>query len=203
MAGVARVDPAQLPDFIPLGPGETGADEHLRHWTESLDWASGGRPPSLLVDTLAWLLENRPAKLRSCLSWGDARIGNMIFRDWTCAAAIDWETISLADPQLDLAHWLLMDDFWSTYLGVPPLTGFGTRSETVALWEDLTGFRADSLAWHEILASFRLSVIQERVRALRGEAARAAGIIDDNGDTIAMQQLRDILARCQADVNAE
>jgi aminoglycoside phosphotransferase (APT) family kinase protein len=118
----------------------------------------------------------------------------MIFRDWKCVAVLDWETITLGGPQLDLAHWLVMDDYSAEGLGLERLAGLGTRDETVALWESLTGRRADQLGWHEVLAAFRLSVIMIRYGKLWAAAGRP-GIIDSDGETLLSAQLRKTLAR--------
>lgn len=192
MASVARVDTRDLPQIVEAMRGESGPEENLRHWTESLDWVFEGAPPRILEATRDWLWRNMPKGLMAGLSWGDARVGNMIFRDWKCVAALDWETISLAGPQLDIAHWLLMDDFWSRYLGVEPLKGLPTRQETIQRWEELTGLKADHLDWHEILDAYRLCIIYERVCRLKGPAA---GLRDETGETLGIHQLRETFDR--------
>ena len=40
------------------------------------------------------------------LSWGDSRIGNMIFDDFEPVAVLDWEMAALGPRELDLA-WLI------------------------------------------------------------------------------------------------
>lgn len=192
MARVARVDVERLPQIVERREGESGPEENLRHWTDMLAWVCGKEPPPLLEATAAWLWRHMPKRLHTGLSWGDARVGNMIFRDWKCVAAIDWETITLAGPELDLAHWLLMDDFWSKYLGFEPLAGLPSRDETIRRWEDLTGFRAQHLDWHEVLAAWRLCIIYERVCQLKGAAA---GLRDETGDTLGIHQLRETFDR--------
>ena len=56
---------------------------------------------------LAWLRGRQPrddGPPRPC--WGDARIGNMIFRDGRCVAVLDWEMATLGPPQMDLGWFL-------------------------------------------------------------------------------------------------
>jgi len=195
-AKIARVDIARMPTIVDLAPGESGLDETLRHWTESMTWVYRGSAPPFVERVNVWLWRNKPNTAQAGLSWGDARIGNMIFRDWTCAAVLDWESASLAGPVLDLAHWLLMDEFWSTHLGIQPLPGFGSRNETIALWEDLSGCTAHDLEWFEVLDAYRLALLWDRIKFLRGlAAAQAAGIADVNGDTVGMRQLRNVVER--------
>jgi aminoglycoside phosphotransferase (APT) family kinase protein len=191
---LGRIDPGRLPRIVDLKAGQSGLGENLEHWTASMSWACDGRPPEFLARVNAWLHANRPARGDTGLSWGDARIGNMIFRGGACAGVLDWETITLAGPQLDLAHWLLMDDYSSACLGLERLPGLGTRAETIALWEELTGRKADQLGWHEVLATFRLSVVMERYARLWVEAGRH-DLKDAQGDTLMMRHLRQVFAR--------
>jgi aminoglycoside phosphotransferase (APT) family kinase protein len=59
--------------------------------------------PSLLATTRQWLLDNSFTPKHLSLTWGDARLGNTIFRDYDVAAALDWEMACIGDPESDLA----------------------------------------------------------------------------------------------------
>jgi aminoglycoside phosphotransferase (APT) family kinase protein len=191
---VAKVDIARMPRIVDLRPNESGLEENLRNWTEAMDWACQGKPSPILRRTIDWLWTNMPVRRDTGLSWGDCRIGNMIFRNWECAAVIDWDTITLAGPQLDLAHWLLMDEYFTIGLGLPPLPGMGSRDETIALWEEFTGFSADQLAWHEVLAAFRLEINGVRGMSML-PAEICAKLTFEDGDTVLTRQLRRVLLR--------
>ena len=194
LARIHRLDATSLPPIVALEPGESGLDENLRHWGESMLWATQNRPSPMMRKAFDWLQANRPARGATGLSWGDARIGNMIFRDFSCAAVIDWETITLAGPQLDLAHWLTMDLAWGEDVGIARLPGLGGREDTIRLWEDLTGLRADQLTWHEVLAAFRLAIIGYRFAALWA-AASAASIPDPlTHEDVFSDRLRKVMA---------
>lgn len=194
LAKIARLDPARLPHVVTLAPGEAGLDENLRHWTESMMWACDGAPGALNRQVNDWLWANRPARRETGLSWGDARIGNMLYRDWECVAVLDWETITLAGPQLDLAHWIFMEDYYTECLDLKPLSGFGTRHETIALWEQLTGRIADQVDWHELLAVFRININMARYIKLWSAAGRA-NLVDHQGETLISRHLRRVFAR--------
>jgi aminoglycoside phosphotransferase (APT) family kinase protein len=194
LAKIARLEPAHLPHVVVLAPGESGLDENLRHWTDSMMWACDGTPGTLNQEVNEWLWANRPARRETGLSWGDARIGNMLFRDFECVAVLDWEAITLAGPQLDLAHWIFMEDYYTECLGLPRLPGFGTRHETIALWEQLTGRTADQMDWHELLAVFRININMARYIKLWSAAGRA-NLVDDQGETLISRHLRRVYAR--------
>jgi aminoglycoside phosphotransferase (APT) family kinase protein len=180
---VAKVDVARMPRIVDLKPGESGLEENLRHWTAAMEWACENDPNPLLWKTIDWLWANKPRN-ETALSWGDCRIGNMIFRDWKCVAVLDWDTITLAGPQLDLAHWLTMEDWLTEGQGLPPLEGIGGREETIAQWEAFMGRPADSLAWHEVLACFRLEINCIRGLARMPEEARAPLLKPDRSTTM-------------------
>ncbi len=155
---IGLTDVEKLPNIVPMKPGQSGMEENLSHWTEAMHWAREGDEHPLLDTVIEWLWANLPARKETALSWGDCRIGNMIFKDYRCAAIIDWDTITLAGPQLDLAHWLVMEDYFINGFGLTPLDGIGRRDEIIAAWEDYTGIEADQLGWHEVLAMFRLEI---------------------------------------------
>jgi len=191
---IPKVDVARLPKIVELGPGESGLEENLRHWTEAMHWARDGDDDPLLDRVIDWLWANKPARGDTALSWGDCRIGNMIFQNFQCAAIIDWDTITLAGPQLDLAHWLVMEDYFIEGFGYTSLPGIGTRDETIAKWEEFTGFAADQLGWHEVLAMFRLDINCVRGFKFLPSEIRATLFFDD-GSTVMSRTLERVFAR--------
>ena len=193
-ARLAAVDVSKMPKIVPLKPGESGLEESLRHWTELMVWASQGKPTALMGAANDWLWANLPTEPGTGLSWGDCRIGNMIFQGFDVAALIDWETISLAGPQLDLAHWLAMEEIYTVGGDLPKLPGFGTREETVAEWERLTGLSAADIEWYVVKTSFRLHVITERGFSLMPPEEKA-GLHYADGENMISRQLRRALDR--------
>src|SRR5690606_8522169 len=94
---------------------------------------------------------------------GDARIGNMIFRDRRCVAVLDWEMATLGPPEMDLGWFLLLDRHHSEGIGVPRLAGLPGPAETVARYEERLGRRVAHLAFWELFAAWRFAVILRRV----------------------------------------
>ncbi|MEY4947991.1 MAG: hypothetical protein RL698_202 [Pseudomonadota bacterium] len=151
--------------------GTTPLEQQLGYYEHYLDWARSGREHVFATPALAWLRENRPHEVEpTTLCWGDARIGNMIFREERCVAVLDWEMVSLGNPVQDLAWWLFLDWHHSAGFDAPRLDGFPSREATVARWEALTGFSARHLHYYEVFAAMRFAVIMVRVVALVREA---------------------------------
>ena len=79
---LARIDavPVDLVTFLDKPElGLTGLDQQLELWRRSLPWSVGEAPPSGLLSILEWLETYLPDHRPNGLSWGDARIGNMMF----------------------------------------------------------------------------------------------------------------------------
>jgi aminoglycoside phosphotransferase (APT) family kinase protein len=135
-------------------------------WTTAVaGLASVHRVPGDLVAFIGWPQygptgEDQQLGYWVHLSWGDARIGNMMFGDdFQLAGVLDWDQMSLADPRHDLTWWLYFDNHYSVGVGVPRPEGMGDRAETIALWEDLTGLRSGDLTWYEVFMAYKLSMI--------------------------------------------
>jgi aminoglycoside phosphotransferase (APT) family kinase protein len=142
----------------------TPLERQLDAYERFLAWAARGRPQPAAEAGLAWLRRQRPREPEPVvLCWGDARLGNMIFRDGRCVAVLDWEMATLGSPEADLAWWLFFDRHHSEGCGVPRLAGFPSREETLARYEAWTGHRVRHLHYYEVFAAFRFSVIMIRL----------------------------------------
>jgi aminoglycoside phosphotransferase (APT) family kinase protein len=145
--------------------GSTRLDQLLTYWERSIPWCTGGRHPQFLLEVAQWLRDNVPADHVDGLSWGDARMGNMMFGDdYELVGVMDWEQASLVGGAVDLGWWLFFDDFHSVDHGLPRLEGLGGRQETLDLWEELVGSPAPDTRWYEIFTGY--AVLQLSVRTL-------------------------------------
>jgi aminoglycoside phosphotransferase (APT) family kinase protein len=169
LAAIHNVPPEPFAFLHDASSGDTPLRRLAHYWKDSLDWASEGSACETLVALHDWLLASWPAEELPGLSWGDARIGNMLFQGWQCTAVLDWEMVSLAGPLVDLAWWLLLDEALSSDIDLVRLPGLGSREETIEVWEQGTGLRAQGLEWYEAFAGFRLGAI-----LLRGANIRRA-----------------------------
>ena len=138
--------------FLRTGAANSGAGDALDYWMRSLRWARPAEPIPLVAECEDWLRAHPPDV--TALSWGDSRLPNVIYRDGTPVGLLDWDLVSLAGPQTDLAWWILMD---------PPesrrLAGIGTHDELIDLWEEISGERATDLRWYLAFGAYRLAAI--------------------------------------------
>jgi aminoglycoside phosphotransferase (APT) family kinase protein len=166
--------------------GVTALERHLAGWERYLEWVVAGERSPLLDACFAWLRANLPTTAEARLSWGDARIGNMLFVDFEATAVLDWEMAGIAPPEVDLGWMAYLHCFFqdiATDLGVPGLPDFMRPSDLTATYAELTGRSPGDLTWYMAYAAMRHGVIMRRVTeraVLFGEAVRP----DDADDMI-------------------
>ncbi len=159
--------------------GATPLEQQLAYYQVYLRWAARGRSQPTIEPALEWLEANRPAEREPvALCWGDARVGNMIFREGRCQAVLDWEMVTLGNPVEDLAWWLFLDRHHSEGVEAPRLPGFPGREETVARYEAWTGSRVRHLHYYEIFAAMRFAVIMVRL----AQQMVGYGVLPENSD---------------------
>lgn len=158
-------------------PGDTALERHLASWEAYHEWVVGDRRSPLLDECFAWLRANLPTETApDALSWGDARIGNMLFAGFEVAAVLDWEMAGVAPPEVDLGWMAYLHLFFqdiATDLGLPGLPDFMRAADLTATYELVSGRRVGDLRWHIAYAAMRHGVIMRRVTeraVLFGEA---------------------------------
>ncbi len=169
MAAVHRTDwrAAGLDWLDDPGRGRPGIQQQMSYYREFLDWAAKGTVVPTLESTWTWLVAHQPAEEGEVvLSWGDSRIGNIIWDDFNCAAVLDWEMASLGQPEMDLGWWLYFDRQFSDGLGVPRPAGFGSHEDTIARYSELMGRPMRDIFFYEIFSGFRFGVVMLRLAEL-------------------------------------
>lgn len=148
--------------------GEPGLDQKLGYYRSWLDWVEQDEPVPLARRALRWLEDNRPADPGPLvLSWGDSRIGNIIFdEEMRPAAVVDWEMAALAPPTMDLAWTFFLDRHHSEGMGVERLEGFPSHGDSVERYERRSGHQVRNLRYWELLSGLRFSVIMARLSVI-------------------------------------
>ena len=161
MAGIHAIDWRQA-DLDWLDASGTGdptqavqLDLYRRFATEQLR----GREHPVLDQALEWLVTNDPQDERIGLSWGDSRLGNVIWQDYTPAAVVDWEAAALCPTEADLGWWLMFDRMSFDDLGAERLEGFPTREEMVAFYESVSGREVRDPHYWEVFGAMRFCAI--------------------------------------------
>jgi aminoglycoside phosphotransferase (APT) family kinase protein len=159
-------------DTVAFLAGSAGARDGLaQEWDKYVRfvaWISQERRWPALEKGLARLEALWPANQPPGLVWGDARIGNMMFDgNFEVAAVMDWEQPSLGGPLNDLGWWLVLSQ---TMHGATPtrphLDGMGSRAQTIALWQELTGISPADVEWYEDFTHLKMSCTGIRLAQL-------------------------------------
>jgi aminoglycoside phosphotransferase (APT) family kinase protein len=141
-----------------------GIEAELEYWQHYVDWAADGSPTARLADALEWCRSApHPANGQEAASllWGDARLGNVIWRDDArVAALIDWEGASVGPPEMDLG-WYLALDALATHFVQRTVPGFLDRDGVIDCYERALGRPVEHLEWHEVFALVRSIAINE------------------------------------------
>jgi aminoglycoside phosphotransferase (APT) family kinase protein len=100
------------------------------------------------------------------ISWGDARIGNMMFRDFEPVAVLDWEMAAVGPREVDLA-WMIylhrfLDDL-AVQMELPGMPDFMRLDDVVAAYQSFTGYTPKDLEFYTLYAALRHAIVMSRV----------------------------------------
>lgn len=156
---------ARFPFLQRAHPGATPLRRHVAATRAWYEWAAGGDLRSEVIERLfAWLDDHWPAdEGPTVLSWGDARIGNIIFGDdMAPAAVLDWEMAGLGPRELDLG-WLvyshrIFEDF-AAALELPGMPRLLRADDVSATYEQLTGHAVRDLPFYGTYAALQYAIV--------------------------------------------
>jgi aminoglycoside phosphotransferase (APT) family kinase protein len=156
--------PAQT--FAFLEYEQSGATALRRHVADRGAWyefAAAGLHSPLIERGLAWLDEHVPAdEGPTVLSWGDARVGNVLFRDFAPVAVLDWEMAGLGPSELDVA-WLIyshraFEDLAAEF-ALPGMPDFLRRDAVVTAYESISGREVRDLDFYLTYAAVQWAIV--------------------------------------------
>lgn len=144
----------------PAVAGHDGPTPLARNLAKTRAWydyaASGFAPSPLLERGFAWLAAHLPAEGEPVLCWGDSRVGNVMYRDFTPAAVLDWEMATLGPREMDLAWMVFAHRVFqeiAEVMGLPGMPDFLRADDVRATYAELTGVEVGELTWHQLHAA--------------------------------------------------
>ena len=192
IAGIHSLDwrGAGLDWLDPSGTGTptTGLqiDLYRNHVTSEL----AGREHPVLYAALDWLEANDSRDGRVGLTWGDARLGNIILQDYRTAAVLDWEVCALSPTEADMGWWLMFDRMSFDDMGIARLEGYPTRGEMVSRYEQASGRAVLDPHYWEVFGAMRFCTIFIRL----GDRLTAAGFMPQERNPAVGNQVTAALA---------
>ena len=156
-----------FPHLAAPGPGATALRRHVagRQAWYRFATVDAGRS-ELLEKGFAWLEDHWPAdEGPTVFCWGDARIGNVIYRDFQPAAVLDWEMAALGPAETDLA-WLIylhrMFEDMAAQFGFAGMPHFLRADDVATTYERLSGHTPRHLDWYEVYSAVQLGIVYLR-----------------------------------------
>ena len=171
LAGLhAIAEPAAVfPALRPPGLGDT-LRWHVDQQREYYHWALSGdgiRVP-IIERSLDWLDDHWPVdRGPDVLSWGDSRIGNIIYQDFEPAAVLDWEMAALGPRELDVSWFIFLHRFFqdiARFFAQPGLPGFLRRSDVEHCYQELTGYQLRDMDFYLTYAALRHAIVMARIK---------------------------------------
>lgn len=152
------------PDFLDFdAPGDTALRRHVAHTRAWYDWvaADGARSP-LVEQAFDWLAANWPDESPSVVSWGDARLGNVLYRDFEPVAVLDWEMCGVGPREIDLG-WMIyahrsFEDIAQTF-ELPGMPNFLRREDVAARYAAGSGYEPRDLDFYETYAAVQWGIV--------------------------------------------
>jgi aminoglycoside phosphotransferase (APT) family kinase protein len=182
---LAELHTVAAPAFLEFDlPGDTALRRHVAHTRAWYEFATAEVGPSPLLErVLAWLDAHWPAhESPAVVSWGDSRIGNVIYQDFRPVAVLDWEMAGVGPRELDLAWFVhahrVFEDL-AKMLELPGMPDFMRPDDIVARYAATSGYEPRDLDFYETYAALQWGIVYLRtgVRSVRfGEREMPADI---------------------------
>jgi aminoglycoside phosphotransferase (APT) family kinase protein len=163
-------DPAVAFSWLRPPPGTSALRWHVDQQYAYYRWAladDGLRIP-IIERSLDWLERHWPADAGpDVLSWGDSRIGNIIYDGFTPVAVLDWEMAGLGPREIDVAWFIFLHRFFqdiAEFFEAPGLPDFLRRSEVEGLYAEFSGYQLRDMDFYLLYAALRHAIVMARIK---------------------------------------
>lgn len=169
VAGIHAIDVTQVDSaFLELdAPGDTPLRRHVANQRLYYDWMRHGTVYPVIEEAFDWLDANWPAdEGDTVISWGDSRIGNMMYDQFAPVAVLDWEMAALGTRGIDLGWMIFIHDFFQDICRVmemPGMPDFMNSADVAAVYAEAAGAPVPDLEFYEVYAALRHAIVMARV----------------------------------------
>jgi aminoglycoside phosphotransferase (APT) family kinase protein len=160
--------------------GDDAQRQQLDTWRDYLDWIreEPGEPLEVFDEALSWLQGKRAPTAQLSLCWGDAKLGNVLYRSGNrdVGAILDWEMATIGDPEMDLASLHLSDLRAQDGSDGVALEGTPSADELVGMYEKASGRSFRDFHYALVFATFWRGAVQ--IKVMRQMRAQGTDIPD-------------------------
>jgi len=160
---------ATFPALRPPG-GMDALRCHVDRQHDYYRWALAGdgiRIP-IIERSLGWLEQHWPRdRGPDVLCWGDARIGNIIYRGFEPAAVLDWEMAAIGPRELDVGWFVFLHRFFqdiAEFFGLEGIPDFLRRSDVEHFYQELSGYPLRDMDFYLVYAALRHAIVMARIK---------------------------------------
>jgi len=148
--------------------GKTPLERHVANQRAYYEWATPDKRSPLIERTFAHLEQSWPKETSTVVSWGDSRIGNVMYASdgFEPVAILDWEMAGLGPRELDLGWLSFMHTFFQKLfegMGITGLPDFLRPEDLAATYREITGHPVEDLRWYVTYAALRHAIIMSRI----------------------------------------
>jgi len=147
-------------------PGATPLRRHFADQKSYYAWVRGDWHCPIVDRTFAWLEERWPAhEGEPVVGWGDARLGNILWRDFRAVAVLDWETAAWAPREVDLGWMIFFQNYFQAVaeqFGQVGMPTFMRRDDMATGYAQLAGYEPKNLDWYITYAALRQALVSLR-----------------------------------------
>ncbi len=163
MAGVHAVDIEEAGLGWLTDSDVNDGRRQLKIWRDYAERELDGRPHELMLEAFDRVAEELPRTDTTVLTWGDARLGNVIWQNFQPACLTDFEAAALAPPEMDLG-WCLMFEQWSHALaGVGVSAGVPSLQQQVEHYSTVGNHEVTDIGPWVLFAAARYAAIVVRI----------------------------------------
>jgi len=172
LAEIHGVDatPEELAFLAVDAPGDTALRRHVNDLVAYYEWVRGDLRVPVIEAGFGWIEDNWPEgpgePLEAVISWGDSRIGNILYRDFEPVAVLDWEMAAVAPREVDIGWMIFIHDFFehvAQQIELPGMPHFMRREDVAATYEAASGVAPQNLGFYELYAALRHAIVMARV----------------------------------------
>jgi aminoglycoside phosphotransferase (APT) family kinase protein len=134
----------------------------------------------------------------SLLSWGDARIGNLMYRDFEPVAVLDWEMAAIAPPEVDVAWMIYMHAYFESIARryeLPGLPDLLRADEVCSAYEVETGYAPRDMGFFVVYSALRHLLITLRINLRRMHFGELVHTRDLDATIDHVELLDDLMSR--------
>jgi aminoglycoside phosphotransferase (APT) family kinase protein len=127
-----------------------------------------GGPSPLIERGLGWLEAHIPTGTDTVLCWGDARIGNVLYRDFEPVGVLDWEMAAVGPREMDLAWLVFAHRVFESIAGtleLPGMPDFLREDDVRSAYAEATGIEVGDLSWFQLYDAVQWGIVFMRTGA--------------------------------------